>query len=236
MKKRTFAAILAVILVAAMLCGCSSKSASGGTGSGSASQLGKVKLYKALQWYTEDGTPSEVSHYDNAGHLILISMYDAEGHLNYMTDLILTDETEGISTAAVEAMDGVETVEVRKCLRGEDRESIVNPSFYVLGYNHQGRLAAAQVLVEYEGELIVYHTAQYFFDEKGFEIGLKTTLGSGEVSFERTDENTVDAGAVVAKIAQYVYYGEVVFEDGQYVLRAFDAPITQTKTCECSYY
>ena len=236
MKKRTFAAILAVVLAAALLCGCSNRSTSGGTDSGSASEVGKVKLYKELQWYNEDGTRSENAHYDENGHLNLVSMYDAEGHLEYMTDLILTDETKDISTAAVEAMDGVETVEVRKCLRGDTQEGVVNPAFYVLGYNHQGRLAAAQVLVEVDGELVVYHTTQYFFDEKGFEIGLKATLSNGEVAFERTDENTVDAGAVVSKVSHYVYYGNTVLEDGQYVLSAFDEPITQTKTCECTYY
>lgn len=252
MKKKTLAALLAALLALMLvLSACGNSDEASKEDEKSESQTEEKtdaktdddaeavpRRYREQRWYDADGFMFEVDLYDEDMHMVGVENYFSDSDDVYFSDLRITDACKDIDTAEVEAIPGVVEVEVRQSFFSEYKDGPFEPEdgFYVLGYNARGEVVGMQYVTIVDGEPAVYFNSVYTTDADGNETGMKRTTGSGELLFERTDENTFDDdGNIVSKISHCTKYGIPVYQDGVYVLEVIDEPSEDTRTCEFVY-
>ena len=106
MKKRTLAALLAVILAFALVlsaCGKTddddededeSRPAKTEERADKEGQKAKPRHYREQRWYDADGALLEVDSFDVDGHLIRYDVYTEDGDLDYIIEMRSTDDCE----------------------------------------------------------------------------------------------------------------------------------------------
>ena len=250
MKKRTLAALLAVILAFALVlsaCGKTddddededeSRPAKTEERADKEGQKAKPRHYREQRWYDADGALLEVDSFDVDGHLIRYDVYTEDGDLDYIIEMRSTDDCETIDDTTVASMDGVVEVEVCEAFLAEgsapnDFEKA--DRFFIFGYNKQGEIAGMQLVMISGGQPVVFHTTEYTCDLDGNELTARRVTGSGDVYYERSDENTIVNGEIQKKVSTFVFYGKIVNLEGVFSVAPHDEPVTEVQTCEYIY-
>lgn len=251
MKKKTLAALLAALLALMLvLSACGSSGAKDDDEdedapaekqteqTAEAEKEAAPRHYREQRWYVGDGVLREIDRYDEDGHLTRYDVYTEDGELDYIIEMRSTDACADIDDSTVASMDGVVEVEVCEAFiaEGDAPDDFEKADrFFIFGYNEQGEIAGMQLVMISGGEPVVFHTTEYTCDLDGNELTARRVTGSGEVYYERTDENTIVNGEIQKKVSTFVFYGKIVNLEGVFSVSPYDEPLTEVQTCEFVY-